>query len=67
MKLEVIFDTARPGSPTISDTLNEGKYLLETRFWTILLNFSFSALSDGKNCVNDQYSPDCVLGGLQQE
>ena len=32
MKLEVIFDTARPDSPTISDTLNEGKYLFDTRF-----------------------------------
>ena len=31
MKLDVILPTARPDRPTISATLNDGKYLAETR------------------------------------
>ena len=49
MKLDVIFATAMPEMPTISETLNDGKYRKESRCATMLLNCSFSAASDGKN------------------
>lgn len=52
MKLDVIFDSARPERPTMSPTLNDGKYLLDIRWSTMLLNFSFSYVSDGKNCAS---------------
>ena len=55
IKLDVILDSARPERPTISPTRNDGKYLLDMRWSTILLNFSFSAVSVGKNCANHQY------------
>jgi hypothetical protein len=49
MKQDVILPSARPERPTISATLNDGKYLAETRLRTMSLNLSFSILSDGKN------------------
>lgn len=49
MKLDVIFDKARPDIPSVSATLNEGKYLPDFREFTIEVNLSFSALSEGKN------------------
>lgn len=50
MKLDVILESARELRPTSSDALKEGKYRIEIRLSTMLLNFSFSALSEGKNC-----------------
>jgi hypothetical protein len=50
MKLEVIFDRARPDIPTMSAALKEGKYFPDFLVSTMALNFSFSALSDRKNC-----------------
>lgn len=53
MKLDVIFDKARPDIPSMSVTLNEGKYLPDCRELTIDVNLSFSALSEGKNWIDD--------------
>ena len=49
MKLDVIFDKALLEIPSISATLNEGKYLFCVRFATTALNLSFSFFSEGKN------------------
>ena len=49
MKLDVIFPRAHPEMSTICEALKEGKYWLDGRFCTTALNWSFLAISAGKN------------------
>jgi hypothetical protein len=48
MKLDAIFDNARPEMRSISAALNEGQYRAAALLSTMPLNFSISVFSDGK-------------------